>query len=304
MYGVRTRRITPAVQQGKTKTKMKKMTKRGPMTLGSAIGKLLTPTLTLVAAATVLLPTYQATAVSVTVIDITTSGSSGNGASANGAIFNYSDPQPTGTGYIDPFLREQNTGGEVGVNTSIKAQIVNTVAYDNKDPVNYTHDLAISTLLPPFTVNGKSYYEFGLDANQVANAPISLIQFQVFVSDTAFTDATALGNFLKGTPAFDMNGDKLHRVDIASDRGSGSGDMTVLVPAVGTSGQYLYLVAGFGLDANGAGFDSNDGFEEWNAKTGTPPPPGVPDGGSTLLLLGSALIPLGLLRARRESSKA
>src|SRR5213596_884179 len=47
-------------QAGKQKTNMKKMTKRGSMTLGSAIGKLLTPTLTLVAAATILLPTYRA----------------------------------------------------------------------------------------------------------------------------------------------------------------------------------------------------------------------------------------------------
>jgi len=49
-----------------------------------------------------------------------------------------------------------------------------------------------------------------------------------------------------------------------------------------------------------AGDDGSDaGYEEWRALTGT-----VPDGGSTLLLLGSALIPLGLLRARRESNKA
>ena len=78
----------------------------------------------------------------------------------------------------------------------------------------------------------------------------------------------------------------------------------MLVPSAGFTGTYTYLVAGFGVDKNNNGFASNDGFEEWTAKTGTPPPT-VPDGGSTLLLLGSALIPLGLLRARREmSSKA
>src|SRR6266536_3391808 len=49
-------------KQEKHKVKMKRITKRGPMTLGSAIGKLLTPTLTLVAAASILLPTYKATA--------------------------------------------------------------------------------------------------------------------------------------------------------------------------------------------------------------------------------------------------
>ena len=255
---------------------------------------------TLIATVAGLAVTVCLTASAITVIDVTTAGSSGT---ANGAVFSFADPQPTGTGYIDPFLREQNTGGEVGVNTSIKGQIVqNTIAYDNKDPVNYTHDLAISTLLP---VNG--YYKFALDANQVANGSISLVRFQIFVSSTAFTDATALGTFISGTPAFDMNGSGgLHRVDITSNSGSGSGDMTVLVPTTGIIGNnYLYLVAGFGLDATGAGYDSNDGFEEWSATTGTPPPPGVPDGGSTLLLLSSAFASLGLFaRGRKTASIA
>jgi len=242
-----------------------------------------------------------ATAVNVNVIDVTTAGNSGNGDAANGAIFNYADPQPTGTGYIDPFLREQNNGTELGVNTDIKAQVVNTLAYDNKDPVNYTHDLSVGTL-SIFTVNGRNYYEFGLDANQSANAPISLVRFQVFVSDTKFTDAAALAAFISGTtPAFDMNGpgNQKYRVDISSQRGSGSGDMSVLVPVVGVAGQYLYLVAGFGVDVNGDGFATNDGFEEWTAKTGTPPP--VPDGGSTLLLLGSAFATLGLFARGRKN---
>jgi len=242
-----------------------------------------------------------ATAVNVNVIDVTTATSSGNGVNVHGAFFNYSDPQPTGTGYIDPFLREQNNGTELGVNTDIKAQVVNTVAFDNKDPVNYTHDLSISTL-STFTVGGQDYYEFGLDANQIGNNPISLTRFQIFVSDTKFTDASALAAFVNGPgAAFDMNGGgQKYRVDVSSQRGSGSGDMTVLVPVVGHAGQYLYLVAGFSVDANGAGFASNDGFEEWTAKTGTPPP--VPDGGSTLLLLGSAFATLGLFARGRKTA--
>src|SRR5437667_10680040 len=109
-----------------------------------------------------------ATAGPITVIDVSTAGSSGT---ANGALFSFADPQPTGTGYIDPFLREQNTGSEVGVNTSIKAQTVqNTILYDNKDPVNYTHDLQTATLLP----QTGGFFKFALDANQVANGSISL----------------------------------------------------------------------------------------------------------------------------------
>jgi len=233
-----------------------------------------------------------ATAADVTVIDVTTAGSSG---AANGAVFSFADPQPTGTGYIDPFLREQNSPSEVGVNTSIKGQVVmNTIAYDNKDPVNYTHDLAISTLLP---VNGA--YKFALDANQVGNGPISLIQFQIFVSSTAFTDAGALGTFLStATPAFDMNKNGLNRVDVTSNSGSGSGDMTVLVPTTGIAGNnWLYMVAGFGVDANGNGYASNDGFEEWSTSTGVPPPP-VPDSASALGLLGIAVSGIEIIRRK------
>jgi hypothetical protein len=236
-----------------------------------------------------------ATAVpNITPIDVTSSGASGNGVNVNGATFFYADPQPTGTGYIDPFLREQNSPSEIGVNTSIKGQVImNTIAYDNKDPVNYTHDLAINTLT---AANGK--YQFNLDANQVANGPISLIKFQIFVSSMEFTDATSLGNFLSSTqPVFDMNaGPTKYRVDIASDNGSGSGDMKVLVPTTGIAGNdWLYMVAGFGVDAAGNGYASNDGFEEWSALSGVPP---APDSASALGLLGIALSGLEILRRK------
>src|SRR6266568_3484621 len=178
-------------------------------------------------------------------IDVTTAGSSGT---ANGATFSFADPQPTGTGYIDPFLREQNNVTEAGVNTSIKAQIMNTISdggvttdYNNKDPINYTHDLVTATLIP----QTGGFFKFALDANQVANGSISLIRFQIFTSNTAFTDAAALGAFISGTTglAFDMNsGSTKYRVDITSNSGSGSGDMTVLVPSAGFTGTYTYLV--------------------------------------------------------------
>ena len=73
--------------------------------------------------------------------------------------------------------------------------------------------------------------------------------------------------------------------------------MFILVPtaAIGTTGN-LYLYAGFGLDANGAGFDSNDGFEEWSALTRTAP--ATPDSGSTAALLGFALS--GMYFVRRK----
>src|SRR6266571_4434671 len=67
------------------------------------------------------------TAGPITVIDVSTAGSAPN-QNANGALFSFADPRPTGTGFIDPFLREQNNVTEAGVNTSIKAQIMNTIS--------------------------------------------------------------------------------------------------------------------------------------------------------------------------------
>jgi len=241
-------------------------------------------------------------AAGITVVDVTSAGAHGNGQDVNGADFNYANPQPTGTGFIDPFLREQakstDNGVEFGVNTSIKAQTIDaepqTIEYDNKDPVNYTHDLAISSLTP---VNGK--YRFFLDANQVNNGPISLTTFKIFVYDgaTGFTDAAALGNFLKtANPAFDMNGgSKQYQINIASDSGSGSGDMYVNVPTTGITGHtWLYMVADFGQ----SGFLANDGFEEWWTRTSTPPPPGVPDTASALSLLGMAITGIEIFRRK------
>src|ERR1041385_5750890 len=56
------RRTTPAAQQSINQIKMKKVTKQSSMTKGSVVGKLLTPTLTLVAAAVAVLPAYRASA--------------------------------------------------------------------------------------------------------------------------------------------------------------------------------------------------------------------------------------------------
>ena len=153
---------------------------------------------------------------------------------------------------------------------------------------------ALSTI----SYQGVDYYEFDLDANQSGNDPISLTTFKVFVTSGApFTDENDLINLVNtGTPAFDLNGAGAVRVDITSNKGSGQGDMFILVPKIdiGDSGN-LYLFAGFSADAAGGGFPSDDGFEEWSAATG---PRTIPDGGVTIALLGSALVGMHLLRRK------
>ncbi|MBW8864671.1 MAG: hypothetical protein JF609_07060 [Verrucomicrobia bacterium] len=214
-------------------------------------------------------------------IDVTTIGSSG---SVGSAYFFGIDPQSTGTGVIDPFLREQNNGSELGVNTS-----AGTPFDDKGGP--WTHDLAISSLA---SVNylGTSYYQFYLDANQIGNGTISMTTLKIFTSATALGTVSAVTTLVGGAGAvYDLGANV---VNIAGNNGSGSGDMLMYIPAslIGTTG-YLYLYAGFGVgDGN---FQSNDGFEEWHAVEGAN---SVPDAANTVSLFGMTLVGLAAFRAK------
>jgi hypothetical protein len=140
-------------------------------------------------------------------------------------------------------------------------------------------------------------YRFFLDANQVANGPISLTTLKFFDSPTAYTDAGALTTFVGGSTGllYDMQkgrGNTPFQIDIASDHGSGSGDMYVDVPLALPTDGFLYMVAGFGE----TGFIANDGFEEWWTRSGVPN--AVPDTASALGLLGIALSGIEILRRK------
>jgi hypothetical protein len=233
-------------------------------------------------------------------IDVSMPGGMGTmpnvGGSAGGvATFTYATPQPTGTGVIDPFLREQNKGGELGVNTDIKAQIFNTVGANNKDPINYTHDVAVNTL-----ANVSGNWVFNLDANQIANAPISLTELNVFVSSTRFTTKQDLLTFLQtATPVYSLG--EQNQVQISSQHGSGSGDMQVTIPNGGAMTGWLYFEAGFGTVTYNDGttatatYPSNDGFEEWYSANGAS---SVPDSASALSLLGLAITGIEIFRRK------
>jgi len=174
------------------------------------------------------------------------------------------------------------------------------VPYDEKTGL-HTHDLLVSDVVGKGTYlyNNIEYYKFVLDANQTANDPISLIDLRVYVTPSALTTKGSLtALFNNGAPVISMNaGTDTYRVDIHGDTGSGSGDMFVYVPAsvIGNSGN-LYLYSAFGLDAAGGGYKSDDGFEEWWHVSGTKN--NTPDGGLTVLMLGSALVALGAIGRR------
>ncbi|HEY3886401.1 MAG TPA: PEP-CTERM sorting domain-containing protein [Vicinamibacterales bacterium] len=224
----------------------------------------------------------------------------------NGAGFDVVDPQPTGTGYIDSFLRIQQNGTEQGYNTSGRP-----VQFDEKTDQNFTRNLLtadVPVVTNPDGLTG-NYREFFLDINEQASgldALLTLDQLKIFVSNTpSITDgySSSGGGTLAGaSKVYDMDTgstDNWVNLDYTLvGGGSGSGDMVLYVPDVGFSGyQYVYLYSQFGCVPGKKGvcgsgsnqkYQSGAGFEEWWTLSPTAPPPPVPEPG-TLLLLGSGL---------------
>ena len=118
------------------------------------------------------------------VCDLTTNGAScGPALFTNFAIFGEVSPQPTGTGYIDPFLRLQARNQEEGYNTSAPFKL------DEKKPDNFTHDLLLSKV-PLQTINGVQYREFFLDINESKNKELlSLDELRIYLSATGKRDS-------------------------------------------------------------------------------------------------------------------
>jgi len=226
-----------------------------------------------------------------TTINLTSIPGSGT---INGAIFNAIDPQSTGTGVLDPFLREQASGNgtsERGINSS-------TYLVDDTKASPHTHDLPFSNLQIT-TVVGIDYYRLVLDANQIGNAPISLTALTLWTGPLP-NSANNLDNHVGLTQRYTLGSG--NEVQIQSQNGSGSGDMEMLVPIGNFAGvlnsDYFFLDATFASPPGS--FGPNDGFEEWAANVGpnTTPPPPVPDTGATLVLLGMSLMGVEGLRRK------
>lgn len=228
-------------------------------------------------------------------IDLTSAGASGY---ANGGFFQQISPQSTGTGVIDSFLRIQANGTEQGFNNSVSEFTLDDVA---KGGSPFNHDIRLSGV-PLVNINGQNYYQFLLDINQSGSEGhgsdlLSMYAMQIWLRGSPITtlshprgtyaDLTGSGATLAWTL-----GDSTVEMDARLNPGSGAGDMFAYIPQsiLGTGDQYVYLYSAFGIP-----HESNDGYEEWAVLKGGST---VPDGGLTIILLGSALTGLGMLRKR------
>ena len=228
--------------------------------------------------------------------DLTTAGSN---ATINGGFFQQVPSQSTGTGVIDPFVRISDNANVVeGYNATARPVMPQV----NTSPT-FTHDLqfsAVPQVTNPTGAPAGTYLQFLLDINQTAVNPLlSLHELEIFTRTgpllVANTYSALSTNAVKRWDLdFGPQGDSLINLNYGLNPGSGAGDMFAYIPLSAFAGvaanDFLYLYSAFGVPN-----PNNDGFEEWATLR---PGPSVPDGGSTIALLGGALLFLAGLARR------
>ena len=223
-------------------------------------------------------------------LDLTTAGSSGY---IDLAYFVQADPQTTGTGVIEPFVR-LSTNQDVSQGYNTDARPLNL---DQNNSPQFTRSLLLGDV-PAVSLNGTLYREFLLDINQkgaLAGSLLSLDTMEIYLANAG--DLSGYPGSL-GTRVYDMDAgaDNWILLDYRLGRGSGSGDMLAYVPDScfdQSDGSYVYFYSRFGEH-----YANNAGFEEWAVRVGELLPR-IPTPGA-VVLAGIGVCFVGWLR-RRET---
>jgi hypothetical protein len=202
------------------------------------------------------------------VMDLTAHGAA---AAADTFIARQTDAQPTGTGFINSFVRVQGAasggGSEQGYNTTARP-----LQFDENKSPQFTRGLTLGQV-PVVTVNGVAYREFLLDINQKSSdSKLSVDEVRIFLGGTSnLTGYDTTAKTLAGKAAvfdLDAGGDVSILLDARLNSGSGSGDMFLLVRndafAGADPGTFVYLYSKMG---GTAGATANGGFEEWAVRS-------------------------------------
>jgi len=267
-------------------------------------------------AAAALIPAIQARAGSE--LDLTATGvATGTIANIDGvsAIFSRDNHMPTGTGVFDPFQTTQSPGAseiEQGYNTSGGLPLNDLRNHWNVDVQKKD--------LGSVNIGGTSYYVFNLDANETGQGTInrflSIDNIRIYTSPTGSqttSNPDALGTLryrlnssLTSPLSNEGNWVKIDasRNDITGQvtSGSGSADLLVYIPTSTLDGAaaddfvYFYTMMGAHYQID-PGTGAEAGFEEWAHSENV----SVPDGGSTLLLLGAALTGIATVNRQRKA---
>ena len=212
-------------------------------------------------------------------------------------VIQFTQPQPTGTGYIDPFLRVQANGAEQGYNTS------GGTPFDDKGGP-WTHDITFADLQSTaVTLNGQTYYKILVDLNEPngAKSTIDLTNLQFYTSSSGGATTENLSQL--GTLRYSMDtagNDNTVQFDAGRNHGSGSGDAYLYIPASAFAGtnpnDFVYMYVNFGsADMTTAG-----GFEEFTLVRNLAP---VPEMSAFFPIVG-LLVAVGstsILRRRRAA---
>lgn len=229
------------------------------------------------------------------VVDLT--AGTGTEGALNGAHFVWGSVGG-GTGNISSFLRVQKNGLSSGYNTSASSP-----PFDAKNG-SFTRDLRLNEI--QITVRGGvNYLTFLLDINENSgggNEFLSLDEVKIFTTTVASQTTTNIASL--GTLRYDMDaapaGNSEVLLDYSKATGSGTTDMTMLIPAANFAGSaptdYVVLFSAFGAKTNAPGrtWDGSAGFEEW-AVPGNPTVVYVPEPATA-----AAMLPAGLLLVRRR----